>query len=73
MIQITEKHDKFDKIMGDSGYQMVLCANSPLYINGMVQAVRDDTPPIQWNVVAAPFTAAQTGCANDIFRWADSL
>ena len=57
MIQITEKHDDFDKIMGNSGYQMVLCANSHLFMHGMPQGVLDDTPAIQWNVVAAPFYA----------------
>ena len=54
---ITEKHDDFDKVMGNNGYQMVLCANSHLFIYDRTQPMRKDTPTIEWNVVAAPFTA----------------
>lgn len=57
MIQITEKHQHFDKIMSSNGYQMVLCANSPLFVGGVPQGVREDTPAIEWNVVAVPFHA----------------
>ena len=57
MIQITEKHKDFDRIMGDSGYQMVLCANSQLFMHDMMQPVREDSPVIEWNLIGAPFNA----------------